>query len=96
MPATHLRLVAVDGSQVAAAPRRRVRDAVRREEREIMLAIIKEHPGHLTHSVSRIQSLAKEREESLGISLPEVTPHPSRIYLGLTSPPDPSRLRHAL
>jgi hypothetical protein len=59
MPATHLRLVAVDGSQVAAAPRRRVRDAVRREEREIMLAIIKEHPGHLTHSVSRIQSLGQ-------------------------------------
>jgi hypothetical protein len=76
MPATHLRLVAVDGAQVAPAPRRRVRDAVRREEREIMLAVIKEHLGHLTHSVSRIQSLAKEREESLGISLPEITPHP--------------------
>ena len=45
-------------------------------EREIMLAIIKEHPGHLTHSVSRIQSLAKKREESLGISVPELTPHP--------------------
>jgi hypothetical protein len=41
-----------------------------------MLAIIKEHPGHLTHSVSRIQSLAKKREESLGISVPELTPHP--------------------
>jgi hypothetical protein len=41
-----------------------------------MLAIIKEHLGHLTHSVGRIQSLAKELEESLGISLPEFTPHP--------------------
>ena len=37
MSATHLRLVAVDGAQVAPAPRRRVRDAARREEREIML-----------------------------------------------------------
>jgi hypothetical protein len=78
MSATHLRLVAVDGAQIAPAPRRRVRDAARREEREIMLLIIKEHLGHLTHSVSRIQSLAKELEESLGISLPEFTPYPLR------------------
>jgi hypothetical protein len=68
--------VALDGAQIAPAPRRRVRDAARREEREIMLLIIKEHLGHLTHSVSRIQALAKELEESLGISLPEYTPHP--------------------
>jgi hypothetical protein len=76
MSATHVRLVAVDGEQVAPAPRHRVRDAARREEREIMLLIIKEHLGHLTHSVSRIQSLAKELEGSLGISLPEFTPPP--------------------
>ncbi len=76
MSATHLRLVAVDGAQIAPAPRRRVRDAARREEREIVLAIIKEHLGHITHSMGRIQSLAKELEESLGISLPEFTPHP--------------------
>ena len=76
MPATHLRLVAVDGAQVAPAPRRRVRDAARREEREIMLAIIREHLGHITHSVNRIQSLAQELEESLGISLPDCTPWP--------------------
>jgi hypothetical protein len=41
-----------------------------------MLAIIKEHLGHITHSMGRIQSLAKELEESLGISLPEFIPHP--------------------
>ena len=76
MSASHLRLVAVDGAQIAPAPRRRIRDAARREEREIMLAIIKEHLGHLTHSVSRIQALAGELEASLGISLPEFTPHP--------------------
>jgi hypothetical protein len=39
MPATHLRLVAADGSQVAAAPRRRVRDAVHREG-------TRNHAGH--------------------------------------------------
>jgi len=76
MRTSHLRLVAVDGSQVAPAPRRRVRDAARHEEREIMLLIIKEHLGHLTHSVCRIQAMAKELEESLGISLPEFMPHP--------------------
>jgi hypothetical protein len=76
MPVPHLRLVVVDGAQIAPAPRRRVRDATRREERGIMLAIIKEHLGHLTHSVSRIQALASELEASLGISLPELTPHP--------------------
>jgi hypothetical protein len=76
MSASHLRLVAVDGAQIAPAPRRRVRDAARREEREIMLAIIREHLGHLTHSVGRIQALAGELEVSLGISLPEFTPHP--------------------
>ena len=41
-----------------------------------MLAIIKEHLGHITHSVSRIQTLASELEASLGISLPEYTPYP--------------------
>lgn len=74
--ASHLRPVAIDGSQVAPAPRRpRGWNVRRREER---LAIIKEHLGRLTHSVSRIQALAlaKELEESLGISLPEFTPHP--------------------
>jgi hypothetical protein len=41
-----------------------------------MLPVIKEHLGHLTQSVSRIQALAEELEESLGISAPEFTPHP--------------------
>jgi len=81
MSAPHLRLVAVDGAQIAPAPRRRVRDAARREEREIMLAIIKEHLGHITHSMSRIQFLAKELAESLGISLPDCTPWPRQDTL---------------
>jgi hypothetical protein len=41
-----------------------------------MLAIIREHLGHITHSMGRIQTLASELEASLGISLPEFTPHP--------------------
>jgi hypothetical protein len=80
MPATHLRLVAVDGAQIAPAPRCRVRDAARREEREIMMAIIREHLGHITHSVGRIQAL--------GISLPDCTPWPRRDALSV--PPDAS------
>ena len=58
MPATHLRLVAVDGAQVAPAPRRRVRDAARREEREIMLAIIREHS--VTHAFREPHSVLGE------------------------------------
>jgi len=80
MPAAHLRLVAVDGAQIAPAPRCRVRDAARREEREIMMAIIREHLGHITHSVGRIQAL--------GISLPDCTPWPRRD--ALSGPPDAS------
>jgi hypothetical protein len=80
MPATHLRLVAVDGAQIAPAPRCRVRDAARREEREIMMAIIREHLGHITHFVGRIQAL--------GISLPGCTPWPRRDALSV--PPDAS------
>jgi hypothetical protein len=76
MPATHLRLVSVDGAQIAPAPRRRVHDAARREEREIMMAIIREPLGHITHSVGRIQALAGELEATLGISLPDCTPWP--------------------
>ena len=88
MPATHLRLVAVDGAQIAPAPRCRVRDAARREEREIMMAIIREHLGHITHSVGRIQALAGELETNLGISLPDCTPWPRRDALSV--PPDAS------
>ena len=70
MSAFHLRLVAIDGVRFAPAPRRRVRDAARREGREIMLLIINGHLGYLTHSVRRIQALAKELEASLCIFLP--------------------------
>lgn len=75
MRPSHLRLVAVNGSQVAPAPRRPRGWSVRRE-REEKLAIIREHLGHITHSMGRIQALASELEASLGISLPEFTPHP--------------------
>ncbi|PVE20578.1 hypothetical protein DC522_31475 [Microvirga sp. KLBC 81] len=75
MPASHLRLVVIDGSQVAPAPRRPRGWNVRRE-REEKLAIIREHLGHITHSMSRIQTLAGELEASLGISLPDFTPYP--------------------
>lgn len=88
MHPSHLRLVTVDGSQVAPAPRRRVRDAARREECEIMMAIIREHLGHITHSVGRIQALAGELEANLGISLPDCTPWPRRD--ALSGPPDAS------
>ncbi|WP_150117719.1 hypothetical protein [Microvirga vignae] len=68
MPATHLRLVAVDGTQIAPAPRRPRGWNVRRE-REIRPCIIKEHRGHITHSLDRLKTLANELESSLGISL---------------------------
>jgi hypothetical protein len=86
----NLRLVTVDGVQIAPAPRLRSRDKDLREDREITLAIIHEHLGHLTnemadithaighitHSLDRLKTLAKELEGSLGISIPEFKPHP--------------------
>jgi hypothetical protein len=87
MPATHLRLVAVDGAQVAPAPRRPRGWNVRRD-REIRLAIIKEHIGHITHSLNRLKTLTNELEDSLGISLPDdfVWSRPD----ALSGPPDVS------
>lgn len=70
MSALHLRLVAVDGAQIAPAPRRPRGWNVRRE-RETRLAIIKEHLGHITHSLNRLKTLTNELETSLGISLPD-------------------------
>jgi hypothetical protein len=75
-PKSHLRLVAVDGAQIAPTPRCRVRDAAHREEREITLLTIKEYLGNLTHSVSRILALVKELKECRGVSPPDFTPHP--------------------
>jgi hypothetical protein len=68
MRANHLRLVAIDGSQIAPAPRRPRGWNVRRE-REIRLSIIKEHLAHISHSMDRIKTLTGELESSLGISL---------------------------
>ena len=87
MGSSHLRLVAVDGSQVAPAPRRPRGWNVRRE-REIRLCIIKEHLGHLTHSLDRLKTLADELEASLGLSLPDCTPWPRPD--ALSGPPDVS------
>jgi hypothetical protein len=47
-----------------------------RRERESTLAVIREHLGHIAYSMGRIQTLAGELEASLGITLPEFTPHP--------------------
>jgi hypothetical protein len=87
MSASRLRLVTVDGAQIAPAPRRPRGWNVRRE-REIRLCIIKEHLGHITHSLSRLKTLTDELETSLGISLPDdfVWPRPD----ALSSPPDAS------
>jgi hypothetical protein len=70
MRTSHLRLVAIDGAQVAPAPRRPRGWNVCRE-REIRLAIIKEHLGHVTHSLNRLKTMTEELESSLGISLPD-------------------------
>ncbi len=87
MRRSHLRLVAIDGTQVAPAPRRPRGWNVRRE-REIRLAIIKEHLGHITHSMGRLKTLTNELEASLGISSPDefVWPRPD----ALSGPPDAS------
>lgn len=73
MRPSHLRLVAIDGTQVAPAPRRPSGWNVRRE-REVRLCIIKEHLGHLTHSLDRLKTLTGELEASLGISIPDFEP----------------------
>lgn len=70
MTTSHLRLVAVDGHQIAPAPKRRTRARAIRHEREIMLTLMKEQLHFLAHSVSRMQTLASDLEESLGIALP--------------------------
>ncbi len=59
MTATHLRLVAIDGAHVAPAPRRPRGCNVRRE-REFRLAIIKEHLGHVEHSLKRLKTLTSK------------------------------------
>jgi hypothetical protein len=53
-----------------------------------MMAIIREHLGHITHSVGGLQALAGELEANLGISLPDCTPWPRRD--ALSGPPDAS------
>jgi hypothetical protein len=68
----YLRVVTVDGEQIAPAPRRRSRGAAHRKEREVLLAIIAEHLGHVEYSVNRIRTLTKELEVNLGISLPPI------------------------
>jgi chromosome segregation ATPase len=100
--ALHLRLVTVDGTQIAPAPRIARGGWKVRQDREITLAIIHEHLGHLTHemadathslahiamSVNRIQTLTRELEASLGISIPDFTPH--QLPRRPSSPPDQS------
>ncbi len=86
--ARHLCLVAVDGAQVAPAPRRRSRDLSKRWEREIRLCVIKEHLGHITHSLLRLSTLVGELEVSCGISVGDCTPWPLPDALN-PDPPSP-------
>lgn len=88
MRASHLRLVAVDGRQIAPAPKRRIRAKAIRQEREIRLAIIKEHLGHITHSLGRLQTLTDELSASLGIAVPDefVWPRPDALNPNPTPP----------
>lgn len=76
--ASYLRLVAVDGAQIARTPRRPRGWNVRRE-REIRIAIVKEHLGHITNSLQRLNTLVGELETSCGITLGDCTPWPVRM-----------------
>ncbi len=98
MATTHrarfLRLVTVDGAQIAPVPRL-PRGWRVRQEREETLAIIHEHLGHLTHSmvdltqslgfmtrrVNRLKTLTKEMEASVGVSIPDFDPLPLPDHL---------------
>ena len=98
----HLRLVTVDGTQIAPVLRPARGGWKVRQDRETTLAIIHEHLGHLAHemadathalahialSVNRIRTLAKELEASFGISILDFRPHPQPGRP--SSPPDQS------
>jgi hypothetical protein len=43
---------------------------------EERLATIKDHVGHLTHSLARLKTLTDEMEADLGLTLPDCTPWP--------------------
>jgi hypothetical protein len=89
--APHLRLVAVDGEQIAPAPRRPRGWNVRRD-REIRIAVIREHLGHITHSLKRLNTLVGELEASCGIPPLDFTPwpHPDALKFDPPSPFDPA------
>ncbi|PVE26450.1 hypothetical protein DC522_01415 [Microvirga sp. KLBC 81] len=73
----HLRLVTVNGRQIAPIPKRLIRARAIRREREIILTLIREQLHFLAHSVSRMQTLASDLEGSLGIALPNFTDLPN-------------------
>jgi hypothetical protein len=88
--APHLCLVAVDGTQIAPAPRRPHGWNVRRK-RETRIAIIYEHLADITHSLKRLNTLVGELEASCGISLgPDGTtwPRPDALNPDPPAPPD--------
>jgi len=85
--ASRLRLVTVDGNQIAPLPRRSIPGATRRQEQEVLLLVIKEHLGHFTHSLARLRTLTRELETNLGISLPDYMPWQRPDPLNPNPPP---------
>ncbi len=88
--AHHLRLVAVDGEQIAPVPRRPHGWNVRRD-REIRIAVIREHMGYISQSLGRLTTLVGELEASCGIPALDFTPWPRPDALN-PNPPTPPDL----
>ncbi len=85
--APHLRLIAVDGEQIAPVPRRPRGWNVRRD-REIRIAVIREHMGYISQSLGRLTTLVGELEASCGIPALDFTPWPRPDALN-PDPPSP-------
>ena len=86
----HLRLVTVDGTQIARVPRRPRGWNVRRD-RETRIAIIREHMGYISQSLGRLNTLVSEIEASCGIAALDYTPWPRPDALN-PNPPTPPEL----
>jgi hypothetical protein len=85
----HLCLITQDGERVGELPPRNgqaIRRGIRkRRDRQIKLLVIKEHVGHITHSIARIKELTEELERDFGLPNLDVTPRwrrPDLPFLG--------------